>query len=248
VHDPAALAAVCAGQSAVVNLVGILNESGRDGRGFQRAHAELARKLVEACRRQRVDRLIQVSALGADAERGPSHYLKSKGRAERIIREESGPDLRWTIFQPSVIFGPGDDFVNRFARLLRAIPLGIPLARAGARFAPVWVGDVVSAILRALADEATVGETYELCGPEVLTLRDIVAMVRGQLRLARAIVGIPDFAARLQAAVFDFVPGKPFSTDNYRSLTVDSVCKVNGLARLGIRPQPLPALLPKFLA
>jgi NADH dehydrogenase len=93
-----------------------------------------------------------------------------------------------------------------------------------------------------------VGETYELCGPEVLTLRDIVAMVRGQLRLARAIVGIPDFAARLQAAVFDFVPGKPFSTDNYRSLTVDSVCKVNGLARLGIRPQPLPALLPKFLA
>ncbi|HXV41380.1 MAG TPA: complex I NDUFA9 subunit family protein [Steroidobacteraceae bacterium] len=248
VHDPAALAAVCAGQSAVVNLVGILNESGRDGRGFQRAHAELARKLVEACRRQRVDRLIQVSALGADAERGPSHYLKSKGRAERIIREESGPDLRWTIFRPSVIFGPGDDFVNRFARLLQAIPLGIPLARAGARFAPVWVGDVVTAILRALADEATVGETYELCGPEVLTLRDIVVMVRERLRLPRAIFGIPDFAARLQAAVFDFVPGKPFSTDNYRSLTVDSVCKVNGLARLGIRPQPLSALLPKFLA
>lgn len=248
VHDPGALAAACAGQSAVVNLVGILNESGRDGRGFQRAHAELARKLVEACRRQRVDRLIQVSALGADAERGPSHYLKSKGRAERIIREESGPDLRWTIFRPSVIFGPGDDFVNRFARLLRAIPLGIPLARAGARFAPVWVGDVVAAILRALADEATVGETYELCGPEVLTLRDIVVRVRERLRLRRAIIGIPDFAARLQAAVFDFVPGKPFSTDNYRSLTVDSVCKVNGLARLGIRPQPLSALLPKFLA
>lgn len=247
VHDPAALAAACAGQSAVVNLVGILNESGRAGRGFQRAHAELARKLVEACRRQRVDRLIQMSALGADAERGPSHYLKSKGRAERIIREESGPDLRWTIFRPSVIFGPGDDFVNRFARLLRAIPLGIPLARAGTRFAPVWVGDVVAAIRRALADEATVGETYELCGPEVLTLRDIVVMVRERLRLPRAVVGIPDFAARLQAAVFDFVPGKPFSTDNYRSLTVDSVCKVNGLARLGIRPQPLSALLPKFL-
>lgn len=248
VHDPGDLAGLCAGRAAVVNLVGILNESGRDGRGFQRAHAELARKLVEACRRQRVDRLIQVSALGADADRGPSHYLKSKGRAERIIREESGPDLRWTIFQPSVIFGPGDDFVNRFARLLRAIPLAMPLARAGARFAPVWVGDVVSAILRALADEATAGESYELCGPEVLTLRDIVVMVRDRLHLRRAIVGIPDVAARLQAAVFDFVPGKPFSTDNYRSLTVDSVCRVNGLARLGIRPQPLSALLPGYLA
>lgn len=248
VHDPAALAALCAGQSAVVNLVGILNERGRDGRGFQRAHAELARKLVAACRRQRVGRLLQVSALGADADRGPSHYLQSKGRAERIIREESGPDLRWTIFRPSVIFGPGDDFVNRFARLLRAIPLAMPLARPGARFAPVWVGDVVTAILLALADERTAGETYELCGPEVLTLREIVVMVRDRLRLRRAVVGMPDFAARLQAALFDFVPGKPFSTDNYRSLTLDSVCQVNGLARLGIRPQPLSALLPKYLA
>ncbi|MBX3704163.1 MAG: complex I NDUFA9 subunit family protein [Steroidobacteraceae bacterium] len=247
VHDPGQLGPLCAGRTAVVNLVGILNERGRDGRGFRRAHTELARKLVDACRSQRVDRLIQVSALGADAERGPSHYLRSKGRAERLIREESGPDLRWTIFQPSVIFGPGDDFVNRFAGLLRALPV-LPLARPRARFAPVWVGDVVTAIMRALADDATAGETYELCGPEVLTLRDIVAMVRGRLRLRRAIVGIPDFAARLQAAVFDFVPGKPFSTDNYRSLTVDSVCRSNGFARLGIRPQPLSALLPKYLS
>ncbi|HEY7753090.1 MAG TPA: complex I NDUFA9 subunit family protein [Steroidobacteraceae bacterium] len=248
VHDPAALADLCAGQQAAVNLVGILNERGRDGRGFQHAHADLARKLVDACRRQRVDRLVQVSALNADAENGPSHYLRSKGRAERIVREESGPDLRWTIFQPSVIFGPGDDFVNRFARLLRALPLAFPLARPGARFAPVWVDDVVAAILRALADEATAGETYELGGPDVLSLREIVVMVRDRLRLRRAIIGIPDFAARLQAAIFDFVPGKPFSTDNYRSLTVDSVCRVNGLARLGIRPQPLAAVLPKYLA
>ncbi len=248
VHDPAALASLCAGQQAVVNLVGILNERGRDGRGFQHAHADLARKLVEACRRQRVDRLVQVSALAAHADRGPSHYLRSKGRAERIIREESGPDLRWTIFQPSVIFGPGDDFVNRFARLLRVIPLAFPLARSRARFAPVWVGDVVAAIMRALSDDATAGETYELCGPEVLTLAEIVVLVRERLRLSRAVIGIPDFVARLQAAIFDFVPGKPFSTDNYRSLTIDSVCKVNGLARLGIRPQPLSAILPKYLS
>jgi len=248
IHDANQLAALCAGQRAVVNLVGILNERGRSGRGFNRVHAALAGRLVEACHRERVDRLLHVSALNADADQGPSQYLRSKGRAERLIRDESGPDLRWTIFQPSVIFGPGDDFVNRFARLLRAIPLGLPLARPDARFAPVWVGDVVSALLKALADEATAGECYELCGPERMTLREIVCRVRDRLGLARAVVGIPDVAARLQAAICDFVPGKPFSTDNYRSLLVDSVCKVNGLARLGIRPQPMDAVLPSYLA
>ncbi len=247
IHDSAQLAELCRGQQAVVNLVGILNERGRNGSGFARVHAELVRKLVDACRRQHVDRLLHVSALNADADHGASHYLRSKGRGERIIRDESGPDLRWTIFQPSVIFGPRDDFVNRFAHLLRTIPVGLPLARPGARFAPVWVGDVVAAILRALADDATAGECYELCGPERYTLREIVCLVRDRLGLARAVIGIPDFAARLQAAVFDFVPGKPFSSDNYRSLLVDSVCKVNGLARLGIKPQPLGAILPKYL-
>jgi NADH dehydrogenase len=248
VHDPRQLAALTAGQQAVANLVGILNERGRSGSGFARVHAELVRKVVDACRRGRVDRLLHLSALNADADNGASHYLRSKGRGERIIREESGPDLRWTIFQPSVIFGPRDDFVNRFARLLRAVPLALPLARPRARFAPVWVGDVVAAMQRALADEATAGECYELCGPEQMTLRQIVCRVRDRLGLARAIIGIPDLAARLQAAVFDFVPGKPFSTDNYKSLLVDSVCSVNGLARLGIRPQPLDAILPGYLA
>ena len=247
IHDPAQLATLCEGQQAVVNLVGILNERGRSGSGFAQVHTELTRKLVEACRRQRVDRLLQVSALNADADHGPSHYLRSKGRAERILREESGSDLRFTIFQPSVIFGAGDDFVNRFARLLRAIPLALPLARPGARFAPVWVEDVVSALLGALADDATAGESYELCGPDVFTLREIVCLVRDQLRLRRAVIGLPDFVSRIQAAVCDFVPGKPFSSDNYKSLLVDSVCKVNGLARLGISPQPLTAILPRYL-
>lgn len=247
IHDPQALSALVAGQQAVVNLVGILNEKGRTGAGFRRAHVDLVRSLVDACRRQRVDRLIHVSALNADADNGPSHYLQSKGRGERVVREECGELVAWTIFRPSVIFGPRDDFANRFARLLRAIPLGLPLARAGAHFAPVWVGDVVAAIQRALADDGTAGEIYELCGPERLTLGQIVRGVRDRLGLRRAVFGIPDFAARIQAAVCDFVPGKPFSTDNYRSLTVDSVCKVNGLARLGIRPQPLAAVLPKYL-
>jgi NADH dehydrogenase len=247
VHDAARLAGLCEGQQAVVNLVGILNEPGRDGSGFNRVHAEFTRKLIGACRRQGVNRLLQVSALHADAERGPSHYLRSKGRAERILRDESGPDLRFTIFQPSVIFGAGDDFINRFAQLLRAIPLALPLARPGARFAPVWVEDVVAALRCALADDATAGESYQLCGPEIFTLREIVCLVRDQLRLKRAVIGLPDFVSRVQAAVCDFVPGKPFSTDNYKSLLVDSVCSVNGLARLGIRPQPLTAILPRYL-
>jgi NADH dehydrogenase len=247
VHDPRVLAALVAGRTAVVNLVGILNERGSGGSGFARAHVDLVRNLVEACRRGRVERLVHISSLGADADGAPSHYLRSKGRGERIVRDECGDDLAWTILQPSVIFGPGDDFLNRFARLLRAVPLALPLARPGARFAPGWVGDVVAAIQRALVDERVAHETYELCGPERMTLREIVCRVRDRLNLARAVIGIPDFAARLQAAVCDFVPGKPFSTDNYRSLLVDSVCKVNGLARLGIRPQPLDAVLPTYL-
>jgi NADH dehydrogenase len=248
VHDPAALGRLVAGRAAVVNLVGILNERGRSGAGFARVHVDFVRAVVEACRRGRVERLVHLSALNADADQGPSHYLRSKGRGERIVRDECGGDLAWTILQPSVIFGPGDDFVNRFAKLLRAIPLALPLARPDARFAPVWVGDVVAAIRRALDDDAVALETYELCGPERLSLREIVCRVRDRLQLARAVIGIPDVAARLQAAVCDFVPGKPFSTDNYRSLLVDSVCRVNGLARLGIQPQPLEAILPTYLS
>jgi len=247
IHDTEQLSRLCRGQRAVINLVGILNERGRDGSGFRRAHADFARKLVTACRRMRVDRLLQISALNADPDHGASYYLQSKGIAERIIRDEAGPDLRWTIFQPSVIFGPGDDFLNRFARLLRLIPFCLPLARPGARFAPVWVEDVVAALFRALADDATAGECYQLCGPQRLTLREIVCLVRDELGLHRAIIGLPDWAARAQAMVCDFVPGKPFSTDNYRSLLVDSVCTENGLARLGIRPQPLAAILPRYL-
>jgi NADH dehydrogenase len=247
VHDEAQLAAALQGHDAVINLVGILNERGRDGAGFRRAHSALARKVVAVCRQDHIDRLLHMSGLNADADHGPSHYLRSKGEAERAVREEGGPDLKWTIFQPSVIFGSGDSFINRFAGLMRLLPFFLPLARPESRLAPVWIEDVVAAMLRALEDDDTAGESYQLCGPEVLTLRQIVTYVRDQLRLKRRILGLPDLVSRLQAAIMDFVPGKPFSTDNYRSLTVDSVCSVNGFARLGIQPRAMRAIVPRYL-
>lgn len=247
VHDLEQLAAVVAGQDVVVNLVGIINEHGRHGAGFRHAHAELTHKLIMACRRSGVYRLLHMSALGASADHGASHYLRSKGEAERIIRDEGGSDLCWTIFQPSIIFGSGDHFTTRFARLLRALPLGLPLARPRARLSPVWVDDVVAAMRVALEDEDTAGESYQLCGPEVFTLREIVTGIRDELGLRRAVVGLPDWLSRLQGALMDFVPGKPFSTDNYRSLSVDSVCTSSGFARLGLRPGTLGNVVPRYL-
>jgi len=237
VHDPQVLRALCEGCDTVVNLVGILNERGRDGRGFRRAHVELAQKVVEVCSTLGIHRLLHMSALRADAPDAPSRYLRSKGEAETIVR--SAPGIASTIFRPSTIFGPDDSFLNRFARLLRLPSPLFPLPRADARFAPVHVGDVVAAYTRALLDPHTAGESYELCGPRVWTLREIVDGIARALSLRRRVVALPDALARMQAHIMDFVPGKPFSTDNFLSLTIDSVCARDGLAQLGIRPAPL---------
>ena len=241
IRNPAALARVIDGCDAVVNLVGILNEKGRSGAGFRQAHTELARQLVQTCSRPPVKRLIQVSALRADAQTGPSHYLRTKGEAERLLRESSGLD--WVILQPSVIFGPGDSFTNRFARLLGRIPLVFPLAMSTARFAPVHVDDVVAAIAHCLESPATTGHVYQLCGPQVLSLGQIVQRIAQARGLRRAIWGLPRPLSRWQARLMDFVPGKPFSTDNFLSLTVDSVCTEDGFAALGLRPRSLDAHL-----
>jgi NADH dehydrogenase len=236
VHDPASLDGALSGCASVVNLVGILNEKGRDGSGFSQAHAGLVGKLIAACGRSGISRLVQVSALNAGAPAATSHYLRSKGEAEVLIRQSQ---LRWTILQPSVIFGPGDSFLNRFATLTARVPLAFPLAMPAARFAPVHVDDVAAAIRRVLENDATAGRTYQVCGPEVLTLAEIVSLVLQAGNRRRRVIGLPRWLSRLQAAVMDFVPGKPFSTDNYRSLLLDSVCAEPGLAMLGIQPRTL---------
>lgn len=245
VYDAAALAERFRGQEVVVNLIGILNERGFSGSGFRRTHTELTRGALQAARSAGVARLLQMSSLGAAVD-GPSYYLRSKGEAERLIQNDSG-QVDWTIFKPSVIFGPGDSFLNRFAALLGALPLIFPLAKPNALLQPVFVDDVVEAFVRCLHGGATSRQTYELGGPQRYSLREIVAFVATITGRRRLIIGLPDGIARLQALVMDFVPGKPFSSDNYRSLTIDSVCRDDGFARLGIKPQSMNGAARQYL-
>src|SRR5271165_4048448 len=244
VYQEAQLSERFRGQDVVINLIGILNERGFGGAGFRRAHTQLAQNVLLAARSAGVTRLLQVSALKAATD-APSYYLRTKGEAEKLIREQSALD--WTIFQPSVMFGRGDSFLNRFARLVAAIPLIFPLARPNTRFQPVSVDDVVDALLRTLQGGASSRRTYQLGGPNIFTLREIVDLVAMLTSRRRWIIPLPNFAARLQALIMDFVPGRPFSSDNYRSLTIDSVCSEDGFAMLGIKPQSMAASARHFL-
>jgi uncharacterized protein YbjT (DUF2867 family) len=246
IHDPQVLESLFRDADIVINLVGILNEFRGKDKSFDSAHAELAKKVVAACEKTGVKRLLHMSSLKADADKGPSAYLRSKGRAEKAIRE-AGPELKWTIFQPSIIFGPGDSFTNRFAQLLHSIPMVFPLARPNARFAPVYIGDVSEAFRRCLGNPRTFGQSFQLCGPQIYSLRELITFIAGQLGIKRRIVGLPDGLARAQARVMELLPGKPFSMDNYRSLTQNSICDKNGLARLGITPRSLDVIAPAYL-
>ena len=189
VTDSASLSERFRGKDAVINLIGILNERGFGGGGFRRAHTELTRHALQAARSAGVARFLQLSALGAAAD-APSHYLRSKAAAERIIREDSG-SLDWTIFQPSVIFGPGDSFLNRFASLLAAVPVIFPLAMPQTRFQPVFVDDVVEAVLRSINGGKASRRTLQLGGPRQYSLRQIVEFVANVTGRRRRIIGLP---------------------------------------------------------
>ncbi|HYX74988.1 MAG TPA: complex I NDUFA9 subunit family protein [Steroidobacteraceae bacterium] len=248
VHDKRVLAQLFEDCSAVINLIGILNEHGRDT--FAMVHTELAAKVMAAARGTGVRRVLHMSSLGA-SEHAPSRYLRSKAAAEGAVRalpQGEQPHPVVTVFRPSVIFGAHDSLTNRFAQLLRMSGGVLPLARASARFAPISVLDVAEAFVRALTLPARAGATYELCGPEVLTLEQIVRLTARSAGLPCHIFKLPDPLARLQGAVMGLLPGKPFSLDNFRSLTVDSVCRENGCAALGIEPRPMLAELPLYLS
>ena len=247
VHDPEFLINQFEGRDSVINLVGILNEKGRDGRGFARAHVELPERIAEACRQAGVTRLLHMSALHA-APAAPSHYLRTKSLGEDAVHRAGGPDFHVTSFRPSVIFGPGDSFLNRFAGLLRLTPGVFPLACPTARFQPVYVEDVARAFVAALDTHKTFGKRYDLCGPKVYTLRAIVEYVAQLIGKRVRVIGLNDTLSYLQAALLEFVPGKPFSLDNYRSLKVDSVCAQGFPAVFGITPASLEQIAPDYLA
>lgn len=239
VHDSAQLAAFVRGADAVINLVGVLHD-GRGDRSFQAAHVELARKVVAACRESGIGRLLHMSAL-ASARDAPSRYLRSKGEAEAIVRESG---LAWTLYRPSVVFGPGDSFLNLFATLLRFSPV-VALACPGARFQPVFVEDVAAAFVKGLADLGSFGRSYDLCGPRVYTLRELVEYVGKVTGRRRPVVGLNDALSYCQALAMELLPVKLMTRDNYYSMKVDNVCSCD--FPFGIAPAALEAVAPSYL-
>lgn len=239
VHDARQLAQAIRGCDAVINLVGVLHD-GRGHGSFREAHVELARKVIAACRDYGVRRLLHMSALAA-AVQAPSAYLRSKGEAEVIVRE-SGLDA--TLFRPSVIFGREDSFLNLFASLLRLLPVMV-LASPNARFQPVFVEDVAAAFVSSLGDPDSFGNSYDLCGPRVYTLRELVETVGALTGRRRPVIGLNDTLSYWQAFAMELSPVKLMTRDNYYSMKVDSVCACD--FPFGIRPAALEAVAPEWL-
>ncbi len=246
IHDPQTLRRLFAGADAVVNLVGVLHSRPGTpyGPDFARAHVELPQKIVAACGEAGVARLVHISALGADAN-GPSEYQRSKAAGEAAVRA-AGAALAWTILRPSVVFGRGDSFLNLFAGLARLFP-ALPLAGAGARFQPVFVEDVAEVVARSLETPAAAGQTWELAGPTVYTLRQLVEYVCELLGKRRLIVPLPEGVAMLQARLMELAPQPLMSRDNLRSMRADNVASGTPLP-LGLVPTALETVAPGYIA
>ena len=236
--DRAGLTIALQGCEAVVHLVGVLNDGGKD-RSFRRMHVELVENVVSACHDAKVRRLLHMSALNADHASGASQYLRSKGEGENRAHTLGKPGIAVTSFRPSVIFGADDSFLNRFATLLK-IPGPFPLACPDARLSPVFIDDVAAAFANALENRETFGKHYELCGPRTYTLKQLVRFVADHTgHHHKFIIPLPDWASRMQASILQYFPGKPFTPDNYLSLGTPSVCREDGLAALGVTPTSL---------
>jgi NADH dehydrogenase len=247
VHDQDFLAQQFTGADAVINLIGILNEKGDNGRGFDRIHVELPRKVAEACKHTGVKRALHMSALNAGPN-APSHYLRSKGTGEEVMHVLCKPHgCAVTSFRPSVIYGADDSFTQRFASLLRRIPFFFPLACPDAKFAPIHVEDVAHCFAQALNDARTRGQGYDLCGPKAYTLAELVTYIAHEIGVERRIIALSDWQSRMQAAFMEWAPGKPFSRDNYRSLQADSVCTGAFPTVFGVTPAALEDIAPAYL-
>lgn len=242
-YDSVSLASLLDGHDAVVNLAAILHGSPAS---FEKAHVQLPLDLARACESVGLRRIVHVSALGASIE-SPSVYQQSKARGEAVLLDAG---LDTTVLRPSVIFGEGDKFLNTFARLQQYFPV-IPLAASTARFQPVWVEDVANAILNSLDDKTSIGRTYELCGPEIFTLKELVKLAgRYSGGEASAVIGLPDGLARLQARFMELAPGEPLlSRDNLDAMKSDNVAsgKLPDLKSLGIHASALGGIAPYYL-
>jgi len=251
INTPGVISRLARGKDAIVNLVGILHgrrglpdERGPNDYGpeFAQAHVELAQAAVAACRAAGVRRLLHMSALGASPS-APSEYLRSKGIAEQAVL--AAEDLDVTVFRPSVVFGAEDRFLNLFACMARFLPV-LVLACPQARFQPVYVGDVARAMLAALTDPAARGKRYELAGPSVYTLRELVRYACEASGHRRLVIGLPDFASYLMARAMELSPQPLMTRDNYYSMRVPSIALEP--FPFGITPQPLEAIAPSYLA
>lgn len=222
IFNARSLVALMSGCDAVINLVGVLySRPGSPwGPQFARAHVDLPRLVLDACRETGVRRVLHMSALKARTD-APSEYLRSKGDGEAwVLAQEQHMDV--TVFRPSVVFGPGDRFLNLFACLARFLPV-IFLACADARFKPVYVGDVARAIVASIHDRGSYGMSYDLCGPKVYTLRELVAFAARQSGHPRLIFGLGKGFSFAQAWMMELLPGRLMSRDNFRSMQVDNV-------------------------
>ncbi len=251
IGDDAALERVLLHKDAAINLVGLLHSrrGAPYGPDFKHAHVDLPRRIVAACAAQGVARYLHMSALGAAVD-GPSMYLRSKADGELAARAE--PAVAATIFRPSVVFGEGDKFLNTFARLQRYLPF-VPLAGAETDFQPVYVGDVAQAFANALIEPRTRQQVYQLGGPQIYPLADLVRLAGKCAHHQRPVFGIPDTLARIQAAFFELLPGEPvISRDNLDSMKVDNVVdpaiQATTAAALGIKLTPLEAVAPHYLS
>jgi len=241
-HNAAALMPLLAEHDAVVNLIAILHGSEA---AFEKAHVQLPLELAKACDATGQRRIVHVSSLGADLN-APSMYQRSKARGEAVLNA-AGLDV--SVLRPSVIFGAEDKFLNTFASLQKLFPF-IPLAGSTARFQPVWVEDVASAIVKCIEDKTTIGQTYEACGPEVFTLKQLVQLAGQYSGHDRPVIGLPDVLARIQAALMELAPGEPImSRDNLDAMKVDNISggKLPGLQALGITAATLSAVVPFYL-
>ena len=249
--DPSELRALLAGADAAINLVGVLHSKRGTPYGpqFRHAHVELPRRIVAACAAAGVPRYLHMSALGADRD-GPSMYQRSKADGELSARAEES--VAATIFRPSVVFGPGDRFLNLFAGMQRWLPV-VPLACAGAEFQPIYVGDVAQAYIHALRDPKTRHQVFALGGPAIYTLAELVRLAGRWSHHERPIIELPAALGRLQALLFELLPGTPLmSRDNLDSMKCDNVLDpaIQALtaATLGIKLTALEAAAPQYLS